>query len=546
MDKITRIHLAKIPYEISITAQAELKKYFDAIRQELDENLADETLSDIEVRITEILSERKVKRNDVITATDIKAIQQQLGTPEQFIDSDDIGHQVDAQPGDTKRLLRNPDGAYVAGVASGLGAYFTIDPIFFRILFVILTFFYGLGLLLYVLFWLLVPEAKSSSDKLQMNGQPVTVATLQTYRSGIQRKLGEKPNPIQQLIMISFTLCKKILKVVGTVWATLICLYLLAVVGILSSLTFVYPFRSLFISYGIDYVALSLVWLIALALIGLLVSFVMRLWGNRSSHLKISAISLLTVLVIALAGAGATAVVVYNHFSDEYGNGKVTTALAMSSTSPISIPTKLDVNSDANLNLTYVITNQAIHATYQAYPGLGKPDMTITNSHGVLSINSSNLSQAAPSCLGSLCQHIYLPIHVTLYGPPLGTISDNSGAELSINNANLGKTVSLDAYHGSTINVNNSYAKTMNITATSGANVQINNSSAQQTNVRVDMSSSVIAPYTTNLTATLPSNCNQNGAQVLYLNGYSGHITLNGQLQSANDLNQSSCVNSGF
>jgi phage shock protein PspC (stress-responsive transcriptional regulator) len=51
------------------------------------------------------------------------------------------------------------DGKLLAGVASGLGAYFSIDPIFFRILFVVLTFTGGVGILLYAALWIMLPPS---------------------------------------------------------------------------------------------------------------------------------------------------------------------------------------------------------------------------------------------------------------------------------------------------------------------------------------------------------------------------------------------------
>jgi phage shock protein PspC (stress-responsive transcriptional regulator) len=66
----------------------------------------------------------------------------------------------------------------LAGVAAGLSKYFGIDVILIRILFVIGVFTGGWGILLYVALWLLVPEATTSSERLQMVGKPVTVDSL--------------------------------------------------------------------------------------------------------------------------------------------------------------------------------------------------------------------------------------------------------------------------------------------------------------------------------------------------------------------------------
>jgi phage shock protein PspC (stress-responsive transcriptional regulator)/predicted membrane protein len=66
--------------------------------------------------------------------------------------------------GPWRRLTRRMDGKMFAGVASGLGAYFSIDPIFFRILFVVLTFTGGVGILLYAALWIMLPPAEGGES----------------------------------------------------------------------------------------------------------------------------------------------------------------------------------------------------------------------------------------------------------------------------------------------------------------------------------------------------------------------------------------------
>jgi phage shock protein PspC (stress-responsive transcriptional regulator) len=57
-----------------------------------------------------------------------------------------------------KRLLRIRQGRIVAGVCAGLGAYFGIDVNLVRLAFGVFTVFYGLGILLYLIAWLILPE----------------------------------------------------------------------------------------------------------------------------------------------------------------------------------------------------------------------------------------------------------------------------------------------------------------------------------------------------------------------------------------------------
>ena len=60
--------------------------------------------------------------------------------------------------GATKRLYRIQDGRVVAGVCAGLAAYFGVDPTLIRLAFALLTVFGGIGVLLYLGAWLVIPD----------------------------------------------------------------------------------------------------------------------------------------------------------------------------------------------------------------------------------------------------------------------------------------------------------------------------------------------------------------------------------------------------
>jgi phage shock protein PspC (stress-responsive transcriptional regulator) len=79
-----------------------------------------------------------------------------------------------------KKMFRNPDDKVLGGVASGVAAYFGIDIIIVRLLFVVLTFFGGTGLILYIILWIILPEARTITDKMEMQGEPVTLKNIET------------------------------------------------------------------------------------------------------------------------------------------------------------------------------------------------------------------------------------------------------------------------------------------------------------------------------------------------------------------------------
>jgi phage shock protein C len=77
-----------------------------------------------------------------------------------------------------KRMYRNPDDRILGGVCSGLGAYFNTDPWIFRTLFIVFSIFFLSGIIIYLILWIAIPEAKTSAQKLEMRGEPITVDNI--------------------------------------------------------------------------------------------------------------------------------------------------------------------------------------------------------------------------------------------------------------------------------------------------------------------------------------------------------------------------------
>ena len=58
---------------------------------------------------------------------------------------------------DTKKLYRSQTDRWLLGVCGGLGEYFNVDPVLFRLLFIIFGLVFGGGILLYLIFWIVMP-----------------------------------------------------------------------------------------------------------------------------------------------------------------------------------------------------------------------------------------------------------------------------------------------------------------------------------------------------------------------------------------------------
>ena len=181
MKEITRIHLAKTPFSVEVDAKKSLEKYLNSIQKNM--HAEPEAMREIEARMVELLAERGVSKDGVISHDDVLAVQKQMGEPRDFSDDaseaiDDIEDKdIDDKP--AKQLMRDPDNAIIGGVCAGVAAYFNINPLWVRLIAIISPFMtFGTAVLIYVVMWLSMPPARTASDKLRMRGEPVTLAAL--------------------------------------------------------------------------------------------------------------------------------------------------------------------------------------------------------------------------------------------------------------------------------------------------------------------------------------------------------------------------------
>ena len=178
MNKTINIHLAQTLFALDEKAYRILKKYLENL-EILFENTegAKDILEDIEVRISELFSEIKKDETYVFSVEDVQRVIEVLGQPEEFFDEDEP---IEVKtPIYNKMLFRDPDDRFIGGVAGGLSHYIGLESVWVRLILLIL-FFSSIGsvVLVYILLWILVPEAKTTADKLKMKGEPINVSTI--------------------------------------------------------------------------------------------------------------------------------------------------------------------------------------------------------------------------------------------------------------------------------------------------------------------------------------------------------------------------------
>ena len=165
MKKTLNINIGNRVFNIDEDAYTLLSKYLESIKTYFDKIKIDEDIfEDIENRISEKFSLTLDKRQS-LNIGDVNNIIKEMGTLEDFKeayndfennDSKDQNKESNNRE-DKKRIYRNTSDKVIAGVASGLANYFGVDPIIFRIIFIVLL-FTGPGFFAYLIFWFGIPE----------------------------------------------------------------------------------------------------------------------------------------------------------------------------------------------------------------------------------------------------------------------------------------------------------------------------------------------------------------------------------------------------
>ena len=178
--KITvSINLGGYSFNIDEDAYAELKRYLKSLEIHFaGEESSSEIISDIESRMSELFRSRLTNYKQVISMDDVRHAISVLGTPEDISDNEGASaHDKFSSPG-YHRMYRDPDNRLIGGVCSGMGAYWSIDPLIIRIIFVVLVLTGGLGLLVYLILYIVLPEAKTTAQKIEMKGNPVNIHNI--------------------------------------------------------------------------------------------------------------------------------------------------------------------------------------------------------------------------------------------------------------------------------------------------------------------------------------------------------------------------------
>jgi len=184
MNKTVNINLGGMIFHIDENAYLKLQNYLNAVRRSFaGASGEDEIVSDIESRIAELFSQKLQHDKQVVSNKEIEEVIEVMGQPEDYMVDEDIFEDEPRTRKTTsstnRKFYRDVDHKYIGGVSAGLGHYFGIDALWVRLLWILLVFTFGTGILFYILLWILIPEAHTTAEKIAMTGDPVNISNIE-------------------------------------------------------------------------------------------------------------------------------------------------------------------------------------------------------------------------------------------------------------------------------------------------------------------------------------------------------------------------------
>ena len=405
MKEITRIHLAKTPYDIELDAKEVLQKYLSEIKQMMG---SEDTMYEIEARMVELLGERGVQSNGIITMSDVEDLRSKMGLPKEFSDSESTeDSQADLAPSNSpaKRLMRDTDNAIFGGVCAGIAAYWGINRLWVRLLFIISPFItFGTALLVYIIIWISLPEAKTAAEKLQMRGEPVTLDSLKKAANNSESKYRAK-DTLAKILRICLAL--------GLFFTTLGLLAVLVVGSITGIMAM--PFINEFThaqpwAWGL-LISLIIAGIMAVEMFGVLTFSVARMKFTKAVLITLVITSVIGVLSIA------GMVITGSKLSNEVVQDRQRLTKVIHAKLPNNVEGVKYVELEGNHMTSEIIpsSNLRVEAEYINYKGSEKPKIEVIRDGDTLEIELLNRNKPCKNSTLFYC--VDSPVHIKIYGP---------------------------------------------------------------------------------------------------------------------------------
>ncbi|PKG84023.1 hypothetical protein CXF85_09265 [Colwellia sp. 75C3] len=357
MNKVISIEIAKQVFWIEDQGFKVLQTYLEKLKLQLaDEECGDEIFIDIELRVAELLFELEVRKDRAVTLVQLRAIIKQIG----FIDSEEEGEEVNTMP----KLYLDKQNNIVAGVCAGLSMRFGIPDFILRLSFIGLSFAFGLGVLLYLIFWLSFDKNNTRNSALAAQGKS---ATAKRIAAGAEVSI--RPFlKFQRIIFLPFTFLGVLINVIGNSFIFQRGIYIFLVKNIVLLLSII-----LLITLSVGIVEFNedqiypwwLQWILSASTVYLMVLLsviFIREHYLSTPYIKVSKV-LKRVAIIPVVVISSSVVFLISEMTDENSTSVTTNHLVNDQTFMLSLTEAQSNNSQARKVKFNLKTTQALSDT---------------------------------------------------------------------------------------------------------------------------------------------------------------------------------------
>lgn len=186
------VNIGGMNFIIDDDAYSRLSAYISALKRKYASQVGgEEIITDLEARIAELFSQEIKTSQQVVGLRLVKQVIATLGDEEELgagtSSQNTFSNEQKRNAMAYKRFYRDPNGMVLGGVCTGLSHYFNVDPVLFRIIFVVLL-LGGVTVILYPLIWIITPMAVTPSQRLEMKGEPITPENVEREYQNMNNK----------------------------------------------------------------------------------------------------------------------------------------------------------------------------------------------------------------------------------------------------------------------------------------------------------------------------------------------------------------------
>ncbi len=193
MKKTLNVAIGGCSFTIDDDAYKTLEEYLDSFKAGLDNSSSsNEVMDELEMRIADLLKE-KIGKREVIDKNMVDAVLNQIGPiSTRTVRSEESTSQQNEQqyrPGNqetVRKFYRDAEGKKIAGVCSGLALYLNIDVTLVRIIFLVAFLCGSAGFWIYIVLWIVAPEARTAAEKCELRGIPATAENIRRFTENRQ------------------------------------------------------------------------------------------------------------------------------------------------------------------------------------------------------------------------------------------------------------------------------------------------------------------------------------------------------------------------